>query len=57
MFIGVGFILYFLITIIDRFMLSIPDIIYIPAAILGITLILIGIFQAKKKEYNFQFGR
>ena len=47
--IGIGFLLYLLLTIVDRFILSIPDIIYIPTAILGIAFILTGIFQANKK--------
>lgn len=48
-FIRAGIIIYIVMTGIDRFVYHIPNIIYIPAAILGIALILIGFFRDKSK--------
>ena len=45
----VGIIIYIVMTGIDRFVYHIPNIIYIPIAILGIALILIGFFKDKSK--------
>ena len=44
-FISVGSIIYIAMSGIDRFVYHIPNIIYIPVAILGIALILIGFFR------------
>ena len=38
---------------IDRFVYHIPNVMYIPVAILGIALILIGFFKDKFKQENF----
>ena len=46
-FISVGIIIYIAMSGIDRFVYHIPNIIYIPVAILGIALILIGICKVK----------
>lgn len=48
-FISVGIIIYIAMSGIDRFVYHIPNIIYIPVAILGIALILIGFFKDKYK--------
>lgn len=44
-----GIIIYIAMSGIDRFVYRIPNVIYIPAAILGIALILIGFFKDKSK--------
>lgn len=46
-FIGIGMMLYFVVYLIDKFLISIEDIIYIPIVIVSIVLMLIGI---NKKE-------
>ena len=48
----VGIIIYIAMSGIDRFVYHIPNIIYIPVAILGIALILIGFFKDKFKQEN-----
>ncbi|MEE0212099.1 MAG: hypothetical protein UEP78_08595 [Negativibacillus sp.] len=48
-FIGVGIAIYIALSGIDRFVYPIPNVIYIPVAILGIALILIGFFKGKSK--------
>ena len=48
----VGIIIYIAMSGIDRFVYHI-HIIYIPVAILGIALILIGFFKDKFKQENF----
>ena len=50
--ISVGSIIYIVMSGIDRFVYQIPNIIYIPLAILGITLILIGFFKDKSQQHN-----
>ena len=45
--ISVGIVIYIVMSGVDRFVYHIPNIIYIPLAILGITLILIGFFKDK----------
>lgn len=52
--ISVGSIIYIVMSGIDRFVYQIPNIIYIPVAILGIALILIG-FSKINLKINFQF--
>ena len=47
--ISMGIIIYILMSGIDRFVYHIPNVIYIPVAILGIALILIGFFKDKSK--------
>ena len=51
----VGIIIYIAMSGIDRFVYHIPNIIYIPVAILGIALILIGFFKDKFKQENPDF--
>ena len=51
--ISVGSIIYIVMSGIDRFVYQIPNIIYIPVAILGIALILVGFFKDKFKQENF----
>ena len=51
--ISVGIIIYIVMFGIDRFVYHIPNVIYIPVAILGIALILIGFFKDKFKQENF----
>lgn len=45
--ISVGIVIYIVMSAVDRFIYHIPNIIYIPLAILGITIILIGFFKDK----------
>ena len=47
--ISVGIIIYIAMSGIDRFVYHIPNVIYIPVAIFGIALILIGFFKDKSK--------
>ena len=47
--IDVGIAVYIAISGIDRFVYHIPNAIYIPVAIIGIALILIGFFKNKSK--------
>ena len=44
-----GIVLYIVMSGIDRFVYRIPNVIYIPLAIVGIALILIGFFKDKAK--------
>ena len=53
----VGIIIYIAMSGIDRFVYHIPNIIYIPVAILGIALILIGFFKDKFKQENFDLPK
>ena len=48
--ISVGSIIYIVMSGIDRFVYQIPNIIYIPVAIHGGSLILIGFFKDKSKK-------
>ena len=50
--ISVGIVIYIVMSAVDRFIYHIPNVIYIPLAILGITLILIGFFKDKFKQHN-----
>ena len=50
--ISVGIVIYIVMSAVDRFIYHIPNIIYIPLAILGITLILIGFFKDKSQQHN-----
>lgn len=45
--ISVGIVIYIVMSAVDRFIYHIPKVIYIPLAILGITIILIGFFKDK----------
>ena len=47
MFIYIGIIIYIIMSGIDRFVYHIPNMIYVPIAILGIALILIGFSRIK----------
>ncbi len=47
--ISVGIIIYIVMSGIDRFIYHIPNIIYIPVAIIGIALILLGFIKDKSK--------
>ena len=50
-FIGsLGILLYVILSIIDRFLYKIPDCIYIPLAILGIAIVIVGFVIDKKKR-------
>lgn len=46
--VSVGIIIYVVSSIIDRFFYKIPDYVYIPIAILGILIIIVGFIKAKK---------
>lgn len=50
MFIYIGIIIYIIMSGIDRFVYHIPNVVYIPIAIIGIALILIGFFKDKKDK-------
>ena len=47
--ISMEIIIYIVMSGIDRFVYHIPNVMYIPVAILGIALILIGFFKDKSK--------
>ncbi|WP_418565896.1 hypothetical protein [Peptacetobacter sp.] len=49
-FIYIGIVMYIIMSGIDRFVYHIPNMIYIPIAILGIALILIGFFKDKNNQ-------
>lgn len=49
-FIGVGITIYIALSGIDRFVYPIPNVIYIPFAILGIALILIGFLRGNRNN-------
>ena len=50
-FIGsIGILLYVALSLIDRFFYKIPDYIYIPLAILGIVIIIVGFLIDKNKK-------
>ena len=50
-FIGsIGILLYVVLSITDRFIFEIEDSVYIPLAILGIIIIIIGFIYDKKKS-------
>lgn len=49
-FIYIGIVIYIIMSGIDRFVYHIPNVVYIPIAILGIALILIGFFKDKKGQ-------
>lgn len=49
-FIYIGIAIYIIMSGIDRFAYHIPNMIYIPIAILGIALILIGFFKDKNNQ-------
>lgn len=46
---GIGIIIFFILTAIDKFFLSIPDILYITIGLISITLIIIGFLSDKRK--------
>lgn len=48
-FIIIGFLIYLILSITDRFFLKINPYIYIPIALFGILFIIIGIFKDRKK--------
>ena len=45
----VGVVMYIVLTGIDRFVYTIPNIVYIPIALVGIFLILIGAFRMNRR--------
>ena len=45
----IGIVLYIVMSGVDKFVVNIPNAIYIPLAILGIGLILVGFFHDKRK--------
>lgn len=47
--ISIGVIIYIILNSVSRFVMDIPNIIYIPIAILGIIMILVGAFFEKRK--------
>ncbi|MFR2788070.1 MAG: hypothetical protein ACLTBX_04705 [Clostridia bacterium] len=49
-FISLGIIIYIILTDIDRFVCKVPNYLYIPIAIIGIALIIIGFIKNKNKE-------
>lgn len=47
-FISLGIVIYIVMSGIDKFVYRLPNMVYIPIAILGIILILIGFLKIKK---------
>lgn len=50
LFIAIGLLVYFVLSITDRFIVGISDYIYIPIMIVGIVFILIGLAQNRSKK-------
>ena len=50
-FISLGIVIYIVISGIDKFVYRLPNMVYIPIAILGIILILIGFLKIKKDNH------
>ena len=48
--ISIGVIIYIILNSVSRFVVDIPNIIYIPIAILGIIMILVGAFIEKRNK-------
>ena len=48
----VGFIIYIILSFIDRFIIPIPDIVYIPIMIVDLILIVTGIILRKRENQN-----
>ena len=48
-FIIVGMLIYLVTSIVNRFFVEIPDVVYIPLAVVGITLMITGIRLGKKQ--------
>lgn len=46
----IGILMYIILSVVDRFIYKIPDYVYIPLAILGIILIIIGFIIEKKAK-------
>ena len=49
LFYGSGIIIYIILTGIDRFVCKVPNYVYIPIAIIGVALIIIGFIKDKSK--------
>lgn len=49
-FIEIGLLIYFVLSITDRFVVEISDYIYIPIAIVEVVLIVIGIVQNRREK-------
>lgn len=50
-FISLGIVIYIVMSGIDKFVYRLPKMVYIPIAILGIILILIGFLKIKKDNH------
>lgn len=46
---SIGILLYVIVSIVDRFIYEIPDYIYIPLAILGIVIIIVGFILDRRR--------
>ena len=44
----IGILMYIILSLVDRFIYKIPNFVYIPLAILGIVLIIVGFIAEKK---------
>ena len=47
---SIGILIYLVISIIDRFFYKIPDVVYIPVAVIGILIIIAGFLIDKKRN-------
>ena len=47
--IALGVLIYVLLSCLDRFIVSVPNFIYIPVMIVGIALVLVGGIQKRRK--------
>ena len=54
-FISLGIIIYIILTGIDRFVCKVPNYVYIPIAIIGVALIIIGFIKDKSKLWFIYF--
>jgi len=48
-FVTIGILIYIVSSVISRFILKIPDYIYVPIALIAIVLIFIGLIKERKK--------
>lgn len=48
--VSIGIMIYVILSVVDRFIYEIPDYIYIPIAVIGIIIIIIGFVKDKSKR-------
>jgi len=51
-FVTIGILIYIVSSVISRFILKIPDYIYVPIALIAIVLIFIGLIKERKNKFK-----